>query len=120
MRMIRVQRADVFVMALGLLAVMASCARYGAGPTGGPKDLAPPILLSALPPEGDTVHDMNGPTEIVLNFDEYVVLSETDKIVTSPPLSKVSYTGNLKQVKVVIEDTLLRDRTYSISFNRTL
>ena len=120
MRMIRVQRADVFVMALGLLAVMASCARYGAGPTGGPKDLAPPILLSALPPEGDTVHDMNGPTEIVLNFDEYVVLSETDKIVTSPPLSKVSYTGNLKQVKVVIEDTLLRDRTYSINFNNAI
>ena len=80
-------------------------------------DVAPPILLSALPAEGGTGIAVNGPTQILLNFDEYVVLNATDKIVTSPVLGKVSYTSNLKQVKVIIEDTLLPDKTYSINFN---
>lgn len=97
--------------------LMLACARYGGGPTGGPVDLAPPVLLSALPPEGDTGVSVNGPTEILLNFDEYVVLNATDKIVVSPLLSKVSYMGHLTQVRVTIEDTLLPDKTYSINFN---
>lgn len=96
--------------------LMLACARYGGGPTGGPVDVAPPVLLSALPPEGDTSVGIYGPTEILLNFDEYVVVENMDKIVTSPPLSKVSYMGHLQQVRVTIEDTLLEDKTYSINF----
>lgn len=117
------KRNTAGVLALGGLGVvfclclLGACARYGSAPTGGPVDLAPPVLLSALPPEGDTGVALNGPTEILLNFDEYVVLNATDKIVVSPLLSKVSYMGHLKQVRVTIEDTLLPGKTYSINFN---
>lgn len=117
MREIKWKTAGMRGMFMVFLCMLASCARYGAGPTGGPKDLAPPVLLSAMPAEGHLLHDLNGPTEIALNFDEYVVLTGTENVITSPPLTKVAYTGHLKQVKVVIEDTLLPDRTYSINFN---
>ncbi|MCH5244370.1 MAG: Ig-like domain-containing protein [Lentimicrobiaceae bacterium] len=91
----------------------AACARVGSAPTGGPQDLAPPVLLKALPQEGSTDFTAR---EVTLDFDEYVVLNNTDKIVSSPPISKISYQSNLKRVTILIEDTLQIARTYSINF----
>lgn len=80
-------------------------------------DVAPPVLLKALPAEGSlNVEVAAASRQIVLEFDEYVVLKNTEKIVTSPPLSKVSYASNLKKVRVMIEDTLKEGVTYSINF----
>lgn len=90
-----------------------SCARLGSAPAGGPVDLAPPMLLKAIPQEGSTRFQAK---EITLDFDEYIVLQNTDKIVTSPRISKISYRGNLKRVQILIDDTLQEDRTYSIDF----
>ena len=96
-----------------VLACLGACARVGSAPTGGPKDLAPPVLLKALPQEGNTGFDAK---EITLDFDEYIVLKNTDKIVTSPVLSQISYQANLKRLTVRIEDTLQENQTYSINF----
>lgn len=98
-------------LALGGVAV--SCANYGSAPTGGPQDLAPPVLVNAEPPQGTVgfTHD-----KITLSFDEYIVLQNTDKILVSPPLEKVSYNSNLKTVTVLIEDSLAASQTYSINF----
>ncbi|MCM1040886.1 MAG: Ig-like domain-containing protein [Bacteroides sp.] len=92
---------------------LAACARIGSAPTGGPPDLAPPVLLKALPQEGCTEFSQQ---DITLDFDEYIVLQNTDKIVTSPAISKISYRANLKRLYIKIEDTLLENRTYSIDF----
>lgn len=93
--------------------LLTSCAKYGTGPTGGPVDLAPPRMIKALPANGQTGF---GQQKIYLDFDEYVVLNATDKIVVSPLLRQVSYEANLKQVMVTINDTLAPDMTYSINF----
>ncbi len=99
----------------------SACARYGAAPTGGPKDVAPPVLVRALPAEGNVNVEANEDSrQIVLEFDEYVVLQNTDKIVVSPPHSKVSYRSNLKKVTVLVEDTLRPDITYSINFKNAI
>lgn len=93
--------------------LFCACARMGSAPTGGPADLAPPMLLDALPQEGFTNFRQK---EIVLEFDEYILLQNTDKIVVSPKIDKVSYRHHLKRVYVTIEDTLKPDQTYSINF----
>lgn len=96
-----------------VLSCLGACARVGTAPTGGPKDLAPPVLLKALPQEGSTGFDAK---EITLDFDEYIVLKNTDKIVTSPVISQISYQANLKRLFIRIEDTLRENQTYSINF----
>lgn len=96
-----------------VLVCLGACARVGTAPTGGPKDLAPPVLLKALPQEGSTGF---GAKEITLDFDEYIVLKNTDKIVTSPAISQISYQANLKRLFIRIEDTLRENQTYSINF----
>lgn len=96
-----------------VLTCLGACARVGTAPTGGPKDLAPPVLLKALPQEGSTGFDAK---EITLDFDEYIVLKNTDKIVTSPVISQISYQANLKRLFIRIEDTLQENQTYSINF----
>lgn len=100
-------------MLMATLAMAVSCANYSSAPTGGPKDLAPPVLLKADPPQGTVgfTHD-----KIILTFDEFVVLQNTDKIIVSPPLEKISYSSNLKTVTVLIEDSLSEGETYSINF----
>lgn len=105
----------VFFLYGGILILLlsVSCARYSQAPGGGPKDLIPPMLVSSLPRQGCT--DFTG-NEIRLAFDEYVVLQGTENIITSPPLTRVSYTSNLKEVLVSVEDTLKPDQTYSINF----
>lgn len=96
-----------------VLTCFVACARIGSAPTGGPQDLAPPVLLKALPQEGSTNFDAR---EITLDFDEYIVLQNTDKIVASPAISKISYQANLKRLFIRIEDSLQKDKTYSINF----
>lgn len=100
-------------MLMATLGMAVSCANYSSAPTGGPKDLAPPVLLKADPPQGTVgfTHD-----KITLTFDEFVVLQNTDKIIVSPPLEKISYSSNLKTVTVLIEDSLAEGETYSINF----
>ncbi len=98
---------------VSVLACLGACARVGTAPTGGPQDLAPPVLLKALPQEGSTGFDAK---EITLDFDEYIVLKNTDKIVTSPAISRISYQANLKRLFIKIEDTLQENQTYSINF----
>lgn len=101
------------MMLMATLGMAVSCANYSSAPTGGPKDLAPPVLLKADPPQGTVgfTHD-----KIILTFDEFVVLQNTDKIIVSPPLEKISYSSNLKTVTVLIEDSLAEGETYSINF----
>lgn len=101
------------IAALVWMAMLAACARYGQGPTGGPADLLPPVLVKAQPAEGSTEFAQ---TAIRLGFDEFVVLQNTDKIIVSPLLTKISYETNLREVIVTISDTLLPDKTYTINF----
>ncbi len=88
-----------------------SCATI-VSPTGGPKDIKPPDLLSSQPKNLST--NFNG-NRIILNFDEYIQLKTPEKfLLISPPLSK---TPDIKvkgrSVIIKLEDSLRINTTYN-------
>lgn len=102
---------------------LTSCAQKGT-PSGGPKDITPPVLLRATP---DTF-SKNVSTrlkEIQLEFDEYVVLKDNSKNIVVSPNMKASPTflpsGTAsKKVKVVFNDSLKKNTTYVINFGKAI
>lgn len=112
-----------FIPIFLILILMAACARQGS-PSGGPKDETPPRYLNSNP---DTLA-LQVPThlrEIKINFDEYLVLKETNKnIVVSPP-----FKGNptfmpmgspAKSIRIKLNEDLEPNTTYSINFGNAI
>jgi len=101
--------------------LLYSCARP-ANPNGGPEDETPPELVS----EGSTPNYQTrfSEREIVLEFDEYISLSNASKqIVISPPfINFLKYTVRGK--KLLIEfpegEALREEATYQINFGESI
>ncbi len=102
------------VACTALVALSWSCANTGT-PSGGPKDIKPPVVVSSIPAEGAT--DFNGKT-ISITFDENIQLTDADsKFVMSPPTSKKpKVSSHAKTVTVTFEDDLLPATTYTLDF----
>jgi uncharacterized protein (DUF2141 family) len=84
-------------------------------PTGGPKDITPPKMVSSQPKNFST--NFNG-NKLIFTFDEYVALKTPEKfMLISPPLSKVPEI-KLKGHDVVIklDDSLRSNTTYNFYF----
>lgn len=98
------------VILVGMAALLASCAKQGY-PSGGPRDVAPPAVVSMHPAAG-TTHFTN--RSFSITFDEYVVLNDPDNnIIVSPPIQpKPQYTLKGKSLVVDLPDTLLPNATY--------
>lgn len=84
-------------------------------PTGGPKDVTPPKMISSQPINFSTNFKGN---KLILTFDEYVDLKTPEKfMLISPPLSKVP---NIKfkgrDVVIKLEDSLRSNTTYNFYF----
>lgn len=97
------------------------CANTSRGPSGGPKDTIPPVIVGRIP---DTVLTkfpiVKG--KILITFNEYVQLKDANnEVVVSPPLKKKP-TVKIKKKSVLIAfpDTLLANRTYSINFGNSI
>ena len=88
-----------------------SCATI-VSPTGGPKDITPPKMLSSQPSDLST--NFNG-NKIVLNFDEYIELKTPEKyLLISPPLKNlpdIKIKGH--SVVIKLEDSLRVNTTYN-------
>ncbi len=94
------------------------CARIGR-PTGGPKDVTPPKVTSATPPNYTTNFNKD---KIEIYFNEFVkVQNAKQKVIISPPL-KEDPNIILKGKSIVIElkDTLAKNTSYTISFNKAI
>lgn len=102
---------------LAALTALTSCANPAGAPGGGPKDMMPPVLLVAQPPQG-TVDFQD--KVVTMEFDEFIELRNQDKIYASPVLNQVNYSSNLKKLKVEIDDTLRPDYTYTIRFGNSV
>lgn len=100
-----------------ILAALTACANISGAPGGGPKDVLPPVLLAARPPQAAV--DFQGGV-VTMEFDEFIELREQDKIYASPVIKDVNYSYMLKKVTVDIADTLRPDYTYTIHFGRSL
>ena len=102
---------------LSVSLIIASCANRVA-PSGGPKDLTPPELVSSEPAASSTGFAGN---TISLHFDEYVQLKEVGKqLIVSPPLASppiVSASGKTVQLRF---EKLQDATTYSFSFGNSI
>lgn len=97
-----------------LVAMVWGCANPGT-PTGGPKDVRPPVMMSSTPAAGSTGFSGNAVTIV---FDENVQLKDADqKFVMSPPTAKKPRVeAHGKQVKVSFEGELQPATTYTLDF----
>jgi hypothetical protein len=99
---------------LSLVFLAWSCAQILA-PTGGPRDVDPPVLLHSNPLHKTT--NFNG-NQIKLDFDEFFTLQNPiSSVLISPPLlNKPEFKIRGKSLIVSIQDTLKSNTTYSFNF----
>ncbi|MDC6352986.1 MULTISPECIES: Ig-like domain-containing protein [unclassified Robiginitalea] len=119
MEMLR--RLSAALFALFLVLALIQCGRRGT-PSGGPKDVTPPVLERADPPNRTTNFDAE---RIRLYFDEYIRVVDLDKqLIISPPLKyppEITPLGNTaKYLQVKISDTLLPNTTYTLNFGQSV
>lgn len=109
----KMKKKDLLIMLAAAL-MLGACARQGY-PTGGPKDVAPPVAGTAVPPSGTTNFAAQ---EFFVPFDEYVQIKDADNnVLISPPMrKKPEIAPKGKGVVVKIKDTLQSNTTYVIQF----
>ena len=100
------------------LFLLAACANI-AHPTGGDKDVTPPKLLSIHPADSQLNTKV---TRIEMRFDEFVNITNTSEVQTSPLLQFSPIVEALnKRVIVKIADSLLKESTtYRITFGNAI
>lgn len=88
-------------------------------PTGGEKDILPPVVTNAKPENGSTNFDAK---EIVITFDEYIQLGTiSEELNVSPPLKyKPDITIKGKGLSIKLKDTLAENTTYTFSFGNAI
>ncbi len=107
-------------IAISFLVIRVSLLRYGcanmARPGGGPIDEAPPTYVKSTPAPFAT--NFKG-TEIEIVFDENIKLDKaSEKVVVSPPQIEMPIvSSNARTVKVKLNDPLIPNTTYTISFS---
>lgn len=107
-----------YILLLLTLLLAASCAKQGM-PSGGPKDVTPPRVLSASPESGTLNFDGN---TFVIQFDEYVVVKDAENnILVSPPMDpKPEYSTKGHGIQVKIRDSLQPNTTYLFQFKEAI
>ncbi|WP_216846674.1 Ig-like domain-containing protein [Mucilaginibacter sp. L196] len=88
-------------------------------PMGGPKDVTPPRLLKATPPN----MSRNFNSKIIqLDFDEYFKLSNQYTEISMSPAQDKSpeYKIKSKSLVIVLKDTLQKNTTYVINFGKAI
>lgn len=105
----------LFFLPLISLLIIFGCAKELA-PSGGPKDVAPPMAVRMKPPMNTTNFDNN---KVVITFNEYINLANPEQHVSiSPPLNnKPSIKLKGKSIHITLNDTLKENTTYNINFN---
>jgi uncharacterized protein (DUF2141 family) len=106
---------------LFLILAFISCANRGS-PTGGEKDIEPPVIIKSEPENLST--NFNG-NEIRIYFDEYIKFKDLQKqLIISPPMDPEPVITPLglasKYISIKILDTLLPNTTYAINFGTSV
>lgn len=115
------RRIIAYLFLFFMVTALIQCARRG-NPTGGPKDLDPPILLKSEPENMSTEFKAK---KIRLYFDEYITLKDIqEQLIVSPPLKytpEISPQGGAsKYVEIKIKDTLRENTTYTFNFGQSI
>ena len=104
-----------------LILAISSCANRGT-PTGGEKDVDPPVIVRTEPENLSTNFNAK---EIRIYFDEYVKFKDLQKqLIISPPMDPQPVITPLglasKYISIKIMDTLLANTTYAINFGTSV
>jgi hypothetical protein len=115
------KRFFAYIFLFFITAALIQCARRGR-PTGGPKDVAPPVLLKAEP-DNMTINFKE--TKIRLYFDELVKLEDVqEQLIVSPPLKylpDITPQGGANTfIEIKIKDTLQENTTYTLNFGQSI
>lgn len=109
-----------FIFLLLLSFSFVDCAKRG-NPEGGLRDTIAPVITRTVP-ENYTINFKGN--EIRIYFDEYVKLKDLQKnLIISPPLNTPPTLYPLstsKYIKIVFQDTLRENTTYSINFGNSI
>lgn len=109
----------LFIVVIAL--VLTNCANRGT-PTGGDKDITPPIITRSIP-ENYSINFKGD--EIKIYFDEYVKLKNlTKQLIVSPPMAttpEITPLGTAsKYISIKIFDTLQPNTTYAFNFGNSI
>jgi len=109
----------MLLVVIGLL--FAQCANRGT-PSGGEKDVTPPIITKSEPENYST--NFNA-TEIKIYFDEYIKIKDLQKqLIISPPMDPEPEVTPLstasKYITIKIFDTLQPNTTYAFNFGESI
>lgn len=98
--------------------MMVRCANV-VTPTGGPKDVKPPVAVESSPENNAT--NFNGKS-IHITFDEFITLNNpTNNVLISPPMDKKpTYRTSGKTLIIKFEEPLRPETTYSINFGNAI
>lgn len=100
-----------------LVFTLISCANV-VPPTGGPKDVDPPLLTSSVPKQGQT--NYHG-SRIMLEFNELLQLKNPkDEIIVTPDIKDIKYTAKKNIVNIEFDENLKENTTYSFSFRESI
>jgi uncharacterized protein (DUF2141 family) len=110
-----------FLFLLLILTALWQCGRRGT-PSGGDKDVTPPVLLKTEPENLSTNFNKKS---IRLYFNEYIKLKDVqNQLVVSPPLK---YIPEIKPqglaskfIEITFKDTLRENTTYTINFGQSI
>lgn len=107
----------VLLMAVPVISLF-NCAKQGS-PTGGPKDVDPPVAVQEIPPQ-KTVHFNE--SSITIIFNEFIQLKDQAKeIFISPPMkTKPEYKVQGKKLLVEFQEELKPNATYTINFGKAI
>jgi len=116
-------KSIVYIIAILCLFGLTRCAQQIA-PTGGLRDLYPPILdtLKSNPSLPENFSTGFNAKEITLTFNEFIELSDPNKnIVITPSLIKNPvYRVKGKKLYITLADSLLENTTYTINFGNAI
>ena len=109
---------QIFLFTILILAA-GSCANRAAGPTGGPKDSIPPVVVRSSPINGAVNFKKK---DIQVYFNENITLDKvSDNVVISPPQkTQPIVRANAKVLFVSLQDELQDSTTYSILFGNAI
>jgi uncharacterized protein (DUF2141 family) len=101
------------------LLLLHSCANRAAGPTGGPKDTIPPVVIRSIPENGTINYQKK---TIAVYFDENITLDKVNEnfIMSPPQQTQPVIRANARVLTVTLEDELIDSTTYSLFFGNAI
>lgn len=110
-----------FLLLIVILVNLINCAKRGT-PSGGEKDITPPVVTATSPDPFTTNFELQ---KIKITFDEYIKLNDLQKqLIVSPPLKnlpEIKPQGTAaKSLEIELKDTLLENTTYVLNFGQSI